>query len=96
MRNDNDSIVSNETILGASISANLVRQSISANLVSGLEWVADLNSGADNATNSKLVFGPVNITHNQLSFQCIFVASRNEVIAARSIGTITVVGKMET
>ena len=87
MRNDNGSIVSNETILGASISANLV---------SGLEWVADLNSGADNATNSKLVFGPVNNTHNQSSFQCIFVTLQNVVIAASSMGTITVVGKMET
>ena len=87
MRNDNGSIVSNETILGASISLNLV---------SGLEWVPDTNSGADNATNSKLVFGPVNNIHNQSSFQCIFLTSQNEVIAASSIGTITVVGKMET
>ena len=87
MRNDNGSIVSNETIIG---------DSISVNLVSGLEWVPDTNSGEDNATNSELIFGPVNITHNQSSFQCIFVTSRNEVIAASSIGTITVVGKMET
>ena len=87
MRNDNGSIVSNETIVGSNIAANLV---------SDLEWVPDLNSGEDNATNSKLLFGPVNNTHNQLSFQCIFVTSQNEVIAASSIGTITVVGKMET
>ena len=87
MRNDNGSIVSNETFLG---------QSISANLVSGLEWVPDTNSGATNATNSKLIFGPVNNAHNQSSFQCIFVTSQNNVTAASSIGTITVVGKMKT
>ena len=64
--------------------------------VSGLEWVPDTNSGVDDATNSKLLFGPVNNIHNQSSFQCIFVTSRNEVITASSVGTITVVGKMET
>ena len=87
MRNENGSIASNETIVG---------QSISANLVSGLEWIPDLNSGADNAPNSELIFGPVNTTHNQSSFQCLFVTAWNEIIAASSIGTITVVGKMET
>ena len=87
MRNDNGSIVSNETILG---------QSIATNLVSGLEWVPDINSGAENAPNSKLMFGPVNNAHNQSSFQCFFVTSHIEVIAASSIGTIIVVGKMKT
>ena len=53
MRNDNGSIVSNETILGGNIAANLV---------SSLEWVPDTNSGEDNASNSKLIFGPVNNT----------------------------------
>ena len=87
MRNDNGNIVSNETIGGANIVADRV---------SDLEWVPDLNSGEDNGTNSKLLFGPVNSVHNQSSFQCYFVTSRNEVITASSIGTITVVGKMET
>ena len=87
MRNDNGSIVSNETI---------DESDIVADRISGLEWVPDLNSGADNATNSELIFGPVNSAHNHSSFQCFFATSRNEVIAASSIGTITVVGKMET
>ena len=43
-----------------------------------------------------VIFGPVNNTHNQSSFQCIFVTAQNEVITASSIGTITVVDKMET
>ena len=87
MRNDSGSIVSNETIDGSDIVADRV---------SDLNWVPDTNSGEDDATNSKLIFGPVNSAHNQSSFQCIFATSRNEVIAASSIGTITVVGKMET
>ena len=87
MRNDSGSIVSNEIIHESDIVADRV---------SDLEWVPDTNSGEDNATNSKLIFGPVNNTHNQSSFQCIFVTSQNEVVAASSIGTITVVGKMET
>ena len=87
MRNDNGIIVSNETISSSDIVEDHV---------SGLEWVPDTNSGVDDATNIKLLFGPVNNIHNQSSFQCIFVTSRNEVITASSVGTITVVGKMET
>ena len=52
MRDDDGSIVSNESVLG---------DSITANLVSDLQWVSDRNSGANNAPNSKLLFGPVNI-----------------------------------
>ena len=87
MRSNNGSIVSNETIDGSDIVADRV---------SGLEWVPDTNSGASNAPNSKLIFGLVNNTHNQSSFQCFFITTQNEVIAASSIGTITIVGKMET
>ena len=76
IRNDSGSIVSNDNIDGSDIVADHV---------SGLEWVPDLNSGDDNATNSKLIFGPVNSAHNQSSFQCIFVTTQNEVIAASSI-----------
>ena len=87
MRNDNGIIVNNETISSSDIVEDHV---------SGLEWVPDTNSGEDNGTNSELIFGPVNNTHNQSSFQCFFVTAQNEVIATSSIGTITVVGKMET
>ena len=84
MRNGDGNIVSNETITG---------NRIILNLVSGLEWVPDLDIGANNAPNSKLFFGPVNKTHNQSSFQCFFTNSRNQILAISSIGTITVVGK---
>jgi len=59
-------------------------------------WLPDINSGKNNAPNSKLLFGPVNKTHNQLSFQCIFISALNEILAISSIGTITVVGKIKT
>ena len=55
MRDDDGSIVNNE---------NVLEDSITANLVSGLQWVSDRNSGANNAPtvcNSKLLFGPVSI-----------------------------------
>ena len=79
-------IINNKTVLGSDIILNHI---------SGLQWVPDFNSGANNAPNSRLLFGPVNKTHNQSSFQCFFISIRNQVIATSSIGTITVVGKMK-
>ena len=35
-------------------------------------YLIDLTSGDNNATNSKLLVGPVNMSHNQSSYQCIF------------------------
>ena len=86
MRNEDGSIVSNETVFGAIISSNLV---------DNLRWVPDLDSGINNASNSKLLFGPVSKTDNQTSFQCFFVNSRNQFFATSNIGIITVVGKMK-
>ena len=86
MRNDDGSIVSNETVLGSAIASNRFN---------GYVWAPDVNGGANNAPNSKLLFGPVNKTHNQSSFQCIFASSQNEILAMSSIGTITVVGKIK-
>ena len=86
MRNDDGSIVSNETVLGSAIALSLV---------SGYVWVPDVNSGPNNAPNSKLLFGPVSKTNDQSSFQCYFINSRNQILATSSIGTITVVGKMK-
>ena len=76
----------NETVFGSAIAANSV---------SGFLWVPDFDSGANNGPNSKLLFGPVNKTHNQSSFQCIFISSGSQILAASSIGTITVVGKIK-
>ena len=60
--------------------------------INGLQWVPDLTSGDNNATNSKLLVGPVNMTHNQSSYQCIFHRGQGGSFKS-SVGTITVVGK---
>ena len=81
-RSDDGSIINNDTIDG---------NDILNRLIDGLQWVADLTSGDNNATNSKLLVGPVNMTHNQSSYQCIFLRVGGSVIS--SVGTMTVVGK---
>ena len=81
------SIVSSETILGGDILANRT---------SGFQWEPDIDSGANNAPNSKLFFGPINMTHNLLSFQCFFISALKEILAISTMGTITVVGKMKS
>ena len=81
-RNDDGSIISNDILDGEDI----LNRSIN-----GLQWLSDLTSGDNNATNSKLLVGPVNMTHNQSSYQCIFPRVGGSVIS--SVGTMTVVGK---
>ena len=81
-RSDDDSILSNDTIYGLDIKNRLIN---------GLQWLPDLTSGDNNAPNSKLLVGPVNITHNQSSYQCIFVRGQSDLIS--SVGIMTVVGK---
>ena len=85
-RNDNGSIVSNDTVVG---------DDIVSRLINGLQWVPDLTSGDNNATNSKLLVDTVNMTHNQSSYQCIFKTGQGDSIIS-SVGTMTVVGKTET
>ena len=88
LRSDDGSIISTNTIDGGDIDGDDIENS----LITGLQWVPDLTSGDSNAPNSKLLVGPVNTTHNQSSYQCIFdVANSNSVIS--SVGTMTVVGK---
>ena len=62
LTSDDGSIISNNTIDG---------DDIDNGLINGLQWIPDLTSGNDNAPNSKLLVGPVNMTHNQSSYQCI-------------------------
>ena len=81
-RNDDGSIISNDTING---------ENILNRFINGLQWFPDLTSGDNNGTNSKLLVGPVNMTHNQSSYQCIFSRVGGSVIS--SVGTMTVVGK---
>ena len=84
LRSDDGSIINNNTIDG---------DDIVNRLINGLQWVPDLTSGDNNAPNSKLLVGPVNMTHNQSSYQCTFNAvNDNSVIS--SVGIMTVVGKI--
>ena len=82
-RSDNGSIVSNFTVDG---------EDIALRPTNGLRWSPDLTSGDNNASNSKLLIGPVNKTHNQSSYQCIFISALSDDIIS-SVGTMTVVGK---
>ena len=60
--------------------------------ISSLQWSPDVTSGDKNSLNSKLIVGPVNKTHNQLSYQCISPTTRGLVIS--SVEIMTVVGKV--
>ena len=85
-RNDSGSVISNRTIDGGDISSEFI---------SGFQWVADFDSGGLNAPNSKLLVGPVNMTHNQSSYQCMFpinVRGGGSDTVMSSVGTMTVVG----
>ena len=84
-RSDDGSIISNDTINGFDI-LNI--------LINGLQWLPDLTSGDNNGTNSKLLVGPVNMTHNQSSYQCNFAIVSGSAVS--SVGTMTVVGKIIT
>ena len=81
-RSDNGSIISNDTINGLDIARGLIND---------LQWLPDLTSGNNNSPNSKLLVGPVNMTHNQSSYQCVFELINDSVIS--SVGIMTVVGK---
>ena len=79
-RSSDGSVISNMTISGVDIISN-------AN--DGLEWIPDTNSGLLMSPNSRLEVGPVNETHNQSSYQCIFAVAGDNVES--SVGTLTVV-----
>ena len=86
-RNDSGSVTSNDTIDG---------EDISLQRINGLQWVADFDSGGLNAPNSQLLVGPVNKTHNQSSYQCMFTILREGGLVTKmsNVGTMTVVGKI--
>ena len=86
-RNNSGSVISNSSIDGDYI---LLRH------INGLQWVVDFDSGINNATNSRLLVGPVNMTHNQSSYQCMFTIIREGGLynLMSSVGTVAVLGKM--
>ena len=82
LRSDDGSVVSNVTHNGFDIVHGHIN---------GLKWSPDITSGENTSPNSKLLVGPVNNTHNQSSYQCIFTTLNGSVFS--SVGTMTVVGK---
>ena len=82
LRNDNGSVVSNVTHNGFDIAREHIN---------GLQWLFDETSGDNNSPNSKLLVDPVNKTHNQSLYQCIFITLRGLIMSR--VGTMTVVGK---
>ena len=85
-RSNDGSVISNE---------NLTPNQINSDNNNGnsdrLVYEPDVTSGPNNATNNRLLVGPVDETHNQSSYQCIFNLALMDVIS--SIGTIAVAGK---
>ena len=88
-RNSDGSVVSNVTIGG---------RDIIQDKDDGLEWIIG-QANSTSSPNSKLVVGPVNETHNQSSYQCVFHVNQiingitQNGIVQSSIGTLTVTGK---
>jgi len=85
-RNDNGDIISSNSIRG---------HQISQGNINGLQWLPDLTSGVNYSPNSKLLVGPVNMTHNQSSYQCSIpsLSLNTFTLITSSVGIMTVVGK---
>ena len=62
------------------------------NSVSNMKWIPDLNSGRGNATNSKLSVGPVDMTYNGSTYQCLFSFSGGTVYSNVAVLTVIVNG----
>ena len=80
-RNNNDSVISNETVSGMDIRSNLIDD---------LTFHFATSGGSD-ANGSYLSVGPVDDTYNNTSYQCIFTINDN-IIESDTAGTITVIG----
>ena len=85
-RSNDGSVISNVTI-----SSNQINSDNNNGNSDHLVYEPDVTSGPNNATNNRLLVGPVDKTHNQSSYQCIFDLALMDVIS--SIGTIAVAGK---
>ena len=83
-RNNNGSVISNETVSGMDIRSNLFNS---------LQFTV-VTSDGNNADGSYLSVGPVDDTYNNTSYQCIFTIN-DTVIESDTAGTITVIGMTE-
>ena len=85
-RNNDGIVISDMSVTGLSIITNPN---------DGLQWIVDPPGGL-NHTNSVLVVGPVDESHNQSSYQCYFTLLTDDNVFANvtstSIGTLTVYG----
>ena len=81
-RNNNGSVISNETVSGMDIRRNKFDD---------LTFVVYLSTGDNSANRSYLSVGPVDDTYNNTSYQCIFTIN-DAIIESDTAGTITVIG----
>ena len=80
-RNNNGSVISNETVSGMDIRYKKFDD---------LKFAVVIR-GSNNANGSYLSVGPVDDTYNNTSYQCIFTINDN-IIESDTAGTITVIG----
>ena len=80
-RNNNGSVISNETVSGMDIRRRKF-DDLKFNVVT---------SNDNNADRSYLLVGPVDDTYNNTSYQCIFAINDN-ITESDTAGTITVIG----
>lgn len=83
MRKDyNSNVISDEYISASSINSDSNDR---------LHWLPDLTSGDNNATNSRLVVGPVDETYDKSTYQCVFALANSTNIESTT-ATLTVIG----
>ena len=81
-RNNNGSVISNETVSGMNIRINNI---------DNLRFIVVVRSSYNSADGSYLSVGPVDDTYNNTSYQCIFTIN-DTIIESDTAGTITVIG----
>ena len=81
-RNNNGSVISNETVSGVDIRRRRFDD---------LTFVLHISGYDNSADGSYLSVGPVDDTYNNTSYQCIFTIN-DTIIESDTAGTITVIG----
>ena len=81
-RNNNGSVISNETVFGMDIRHNKFDD---------LTFVVRISGNDNSANRSYLSVGPMDDIYNNTSYQCIFTINDN-IIESDTAGTITVIG----
>ena len=84
-RNNNGSVISNETVSGMDIRSNKFND---------LDFFVRISAIDNNADGSYLSVGPVDDTYNNTSYQCIFTIN-DTIIESDTAGTISVNGRCD-